>query len=96
MEHIKPYDAFAKNVIVTENTDFYISYNEVDTKCYGDVTTAIVKKNDNPVKFFILNGNHSKQYKDIIRHGGSYADCIAYFKKNIDKKSSFSDNLDEN
>ncbi|MDF2880132.1 MAG: pPPM1a [Clostridiaceae bacterium] len=84
---------FIPNDISIQTTEFYISYNDRDTSLYGDVTTALVQ--NNPVKFLILNGNHSKEYKEIISKGGGYSDCLEYFKNNLDKKSKFSENWDE-
>lgn len=81
------------NDITNKKDNFYISYNERDTSIYGNPTTALVLNNLS--KFLILNGNHTKEYNNIINNGGGYADCLEYFKKNIDKISKFSDKWDE-
>lgn len=84
------------NDITNQSPDFYISYNDRDISLYGDVTTALVlTKQDNPVKFLILNGNHFKAYNEIILKGGDYSNCLEYFKNNLDKKAKFSENWDE-
>ena len=79
------------NDITSENKDFYISYNSRDVEIYGTDTTALVNKD--MTKFLILNGNHSKQYNDIIKNNGSYNDCINYFLDNFILKNKKSDNV---
>lgn len=87
---------FIPNDVAVETPEFYISYNDRDVSSYGDVTTALVlTENGNPVKFLILNGNHINAYKEIVAKGGSYTECLAYFKSNLDKQSKFSENWDE-
>lgn len=77
-----------------QTKDFYISYNNYDIAIYGCPTTALVLEKP-CVKFLILNGNHTKQYKDIIEKGGTYQDCLQYFVDTIDKKSKYSENFDK-
>lgn len=81
------------NTITAQNTDFYISYNDRDRHIYGDVTTALVS--ENPIKFLILNGNHTEQYAKIISNGGDYEDCVQYFRENESLKAKYSENWDE-
>lgn len=80
---------YIPNDILIETDEYYISYNNKDVNIYGCDTTAIVASD--MTKFLILNGNHVKPYYEIIQKGGSYKDCIAYFKKHIEEKSRFSD-----
>lgn len=84
---------FVPNDVTAQTNDFYISYNDRDKALYGDVTTALVS--NDPVKFLILNGNHTKEYNEIIVAGGGYNGCLEYFKMNLDKKAKFSENWDE-
>ena len=66
---------------------FYVSYNSYDTEIYGDVTTALVL--GQMQKFYILNGNHSEEYKKIIKDG--FEKCMEYFNKNISQINKHSD-----
>lgn len=81
------------NTVSLEANSFYVSYNDRDVSIYGDVTTALVL--NNPLRFSILNGNHTKQYNEIVANGGGYEECLDYFKNNIQFISKFSDKLDE-
>ena len=81
------------NTITNQAPDFYISYNDRDHDIYGSDTTALVS--ENPIKFLILNGNHTKQYDEIIARGGTYYDCVQYFRDNENLKSKYSENWDE-
>jgi len=76
---------------VTQADGFFISYNNVDIDAYGDVTTALVP--DDHSQFFILNGDHVAQYKEIM-DGGMEA-CLAYFVAHADQRSKFSDTVDK-
>lgn len=66
---------------------FYVSYNNHDANIYGDVTTALVL--GQMQKFFILNGNHTEEYKKIIDCG--FLKCMEYFKNHIERINKFSD-----
>jgi len=68
---------------------FYISYNSYDIATYGDVTTALVL--GQMQKFYILNGDHRKQYEEIIEQG--FYKCLEYFKNNINQAHDNSDEL---
>lgn len=69
---------------------FHISYNSRDVNIYGDVTTALVLGQTQ--KSYILNGDHRKQYKEIIQQG--FEACLAYYEKHSkDAKNEFSDTL---
>ena len=68
---------------------FYVSYNSYDIAIYGDVTTALVV--GQMQKFYILNGDHRKEYAEIIEDG--FNKCLDYFKKNIDKINKNSDRI---
>lgn len=81
------------NTITNQAPDFYISYNDRDSTIYGSDTTALVS--ENPIKFLILNGNHTEQYGKIITRGGTYDDCVQYFRDNENLKSKYSENWDE-
>lgn len=68
---------------------FYISYNSYDTDIYGSVTTALVL--GQMQQFFILNGDHRKQYAEVIKQG--FDACLKYYKKNIADSHPYSDKL---
>jgi len=78
--------------ITNDKKDFYISYNNYDVDIYGSDTTALVKNDMSD--FFILNGDHTKQYDEIIQSNGDFETCFNYFKVNINLMNSFSDKLD--
>jgi len=68
---------------------FYVSYNNHDRRIYGCKTTALVL--GQMQKFFILNGNHTKQYNELIPQG--FEACLQYYKDNIDQSNKYSDEL---
>lgn len=68
---------------------FYVSYNSHDRAIYGADTTALVLGQMD--LFFILNGDHRKQYKEIIEQG--FDACLTYFKDNIRDLNKFSDKI---
>ena len=68
---------------------FYVSYNNYDIAIYGDVTTALVL--GQMQKFYILTGNHSKQYKELINQG--FFKCFNYFKSNLNQAYIYSDKV---
>lgn len=68
---------------------FYVSYNSYDIDIYGDVTTALVL--GQMQKFYILKGDHRKQYAEIIKQG--FNKCLEYYKNNIVDSHSYSDKL---
>lgn len=68
---------------------FYISYNNYDIEIYGDVTTALVI--GQMQKFYILKGDHRKQYAEIIKQG--FYKCLEFYKNNIADSHSYSDKL---
>lgn len=67
---------------------FYISYNDHDTEIYGNITTALVL--GQMQKFYILNGDHSEEYKKIVNYG--FNKCMEYFKNHINQINKYSDN----
>jgi hypothetical protein len=71
---------------------FYISYNDKDIADYGCDTTAIVI--GQMEKFYILNGDHRKEYSNIVDQGINK--CLEYFEKNIDKRNKHSDIFQSN
>ena len=81
------------NDITNSCKDFHISYNNVDTKIYGCDTTALVTSDHN--KFLILNGDHRKEYNEIIVNGGGYIECLKYFISNSDLQNEMSENWHE-
>lgn len=84
---------YVPNNIINDTKDFYISYNNYDISTYGSDTTALVKNDLSD--FWILNGNHTKQYNQIIKEGGNFKDCFKYFKDNIVLINKLSDKLNE-
>lgn len=74
-----------------EEVGCYVSYNS-HCSDYGCDTTALVRMDGaHPTKFLILNGNHVKEYAKLK----NYANCVQYFKNNLDKKNKLSENWDE-
>lgn len=64
---------------------FYISYNNYDSNIYGSDTTALVLSQMQ--EFFILNGNHIAEYKEL--QGKPFSKYLEYFYKNSDKINRF-------
>jgi hypothetical protein len=67
---------------------FYISYN-YSHRDYGCVTTALVL--GQMQKFYILKGDHRKQYAEIFKQG--FDKCLDYYKDNIADSHKFSDKI---
>jgi len=86
MKHLKGFPIFVPNDVIKGN-GFYISYNNRDTYIYGSDTTALVI--GQMEKFFILNGNHVKEYKSLINKG--LKECTTYFISNLHLKNKYSD-----
>jgi len=86
---------FIPNDITNRQADFYISFNSVDRHTYGDVTTALVYEypKGEIEKFYILNGNHTEQYNNIINNGGGIKECLEYFKSNENLIAKYSDRI---
>jgi hypothetical protein len=55
---------------------FYVSYNDTDYDIYGSDTTALVF--GQMERFFILKGDHRRQYLDLMQHG--FHSCLDYYK----------------
>lgn len=73
---------------------FYISFNTADYLLYGSVTTALVPEvNGNPTYFYILNGDHRKEYEKLAPEG--FESCLKYFKDNQYFIAKYSDRLEE-
>ncbi len=69
---------------------FYVSFNSVDHRIYGDVTTALVK--GQMESFYILNGDHRPAYFELIPQG--FEACIGYFEANVDQVNKRSDRIE--
>ena len=82
------------NIVPFEGEGFYISYNFGDIAEYGDVTTALVVTWEDGVgkAFYILNGNHTEQYKELYASGLDA--CLKYFKENIAQINKYSDKVE--
>lgn len=65
---------------------FYISYN-TSSRDYGCPTTALVLKDPQMTKFYILCGDHRKQYEVANTLEG----CLAYFRNLPYLRHSYSD-----
>lgn len=78
------------NAIYQTNDDFYISYNDRDTRIYGDVTTAIVVGECD--KFYILKGDHRDRLAELSQQGLDA--CLEYYRANPELQHKFSDKLD--
>ncbi|QNR70503.1 hypothetical protein IAQ67_28550 (plasmid) [Paenibacillus peoriae] len=70
---------------------FYVSYSNYskDVAVYGSDTTALVL--GQMELFFVLNGDHRKQYKEFITQG--FDKCLLYFKENMHDMNKYSDKL---
>jgi len=70
---------------------FHVSYNPRSVD-YGSPTTALVY-NDNV--FLVLNGNHLKNYAEILGQG--FSACFDYFMDHLDRANKLSEHklLDE-
>lgn len=68
------------SVLSTEDSDFYISYNE--SPIAGGKGTALVRKSGKPPKFLILMGDHREAYTHLFDQG--YDACFQYFVDNIE------------
>ena len=83
---------FKKNhntVFESLDKSFYISYNDFDTAIYGSDTTALVL--GQMVNFYILNGDHRKEYNALIESG--LQSCLDYFQNHRDQKNKYSETL---
>lgn len=71
---------------------FYVSYSSYyqDVAVYGSDTTALVV--GQMQLFFILDGDHRKQYKELIEQG--FGACLKYYKDNISRSNKYSDRLE--
>lgn len=68
---------------------FYISYNNYDIDCYGCETTALVL--GQMELFYILKGDHRKQYKSLIDQD---FDCyINYYLCHLNLSHPYSDKI---
>lgn len=70
-----------QNEVSNEHKTWHISYAETSSGDTDD-ETAIVNKD----KFYILNGDHRKQYNKL----NTLKECMAYYKKHKNQKSSWS------
>ena len=85
-------DSLSRNQILRGN-DFYISYMppgaclglSLFASDEGRDETAVVVSGD----FFILNGDHRKEYEGLVSEG--LAACKAYFEQHKTEASSWSD-----
>lgn len=68
---------------------FFISFNSYDLDIYGGPTTALVL--GQMQKFYILKGDHRKQYAELIEQG--FNRCLDYYKNNITNSHKYSDKI---
>jgi hypothetical protein len=78
------------NQIYRGSGDYYVSYNDTDSRIYGCATTALVVENMR--YFYILNGDHRAGYAQLMDKGIDA--CLNYFRDHIDQISKFSDRLE--
>ena len=67
------------NKVTKETKSYHISYNNRDISIYGSDTTALYINSTG--QFLILNGNHTKNYKDL----STLDEHVKYFYSNINK-----------
>jgi hypothetical protein len=68
---------------------FYVSFDSYSRSAYGCDTTALVV--GQMQKFYILKGDHRKQYAEIFNQG--FDICLDYYKNNIADSHKYSDKL---
>jgi hypothetical protein len=92
---VAPCNVPIENQVTETYDDFYLSYS-ADTRDYGCETTALVF--GQMALFFILKGDHRKNYEKALEQGGKDA-ALDYFIDNIDQahqhgnhKSIFNEN----
>lgn len=84
---------FVPNDIVVREHDFYVSLNTYDTAIYGCTTTALVRVVSSREHFYVLNGDHAKEYRAIVEAGGGIEECLEYFCNHSDQISKYSEKM---
>ena len=77
---------YVPNEIRQIDSSFYISYN-ASSAGYGCKTTALVLESPHTIKFFILCGDHRKQYDSA----STLEACLAYYDNHKDLQHGYSD-----
>ncbi len=78
----------APNEVIQNDPSFYVSYN-ASSGDYGCPTTALVLNNPQMTKFYILCGDHRKQYEVA----GNWDACLSYYASQPDMQHKYSDEL---
>ena len=76
------------NEIRQNSKDFYVSYNG-NYRDYGCPTTALVLNDPQMSKFFILKGDHRRQYEEA----GTYDACLRYYLDHPELQHEYSDKV---
>lgn len=76
------------NEVRQNNQRFYVSYNS-NSHDYGCSTTALVLNDPQMTKFYILCGDHRKQYEAAV----TLEACLAYYAAHAALQHKFSDKL---
>ena len=76
------------NEVRQNDPSFYVSYNS-SARDYGSPTTALVLNDPQMSKFYILCGDHRKQYEVA----GNWDACLAYYVSQPDLQHKYSDKL---
>ena len=77
---------YIPNEIQQSDPSFYISYN-ASSRDYGCATTALVLKSPQMTKFFILCGDHRKQYDNAA----TLEACLTYYDDHKNLQHEYSD-----
>lgn len=92
----KPHMAFFAGIPTTvlnevrqNDPSFYISYNR-SPRDYGCATTALVLNDPQMTKFYILRGDHRKQYEAAE----TWDNCLAYYQGNPTQQHEYSDKVE--
>lgn len=77
------------NEVRQSDPRFYVSYN-ASYRDYGCPTTALVLNDPQMTKFYILCGDHRKEYEAA----GTLEACMAYFASLPEKQHKYSDKME--
>lgn len=76
-------------ILSPADKNFYVSFNDTDTRIYGDVTTALVI--GQMEHFLILNGDHRNAYAELADRDADLDAYIEYFKRSCSQLNKLSD-----
>ena len=95
IEYINGIPLSVPNEIVSDDRSehYHVSYNGSRTNYGVDTTALVIRSEDNKSEvYYILKGNHSKQFRNCK----NLKDCVRYFIANKDISHSYSDKFIHN